>query len=278
MTIFRIDEITKIAGRNRRYVKKIIILKCDYCGIEFICREDSKNRALKQELHFCSKKCSNTDMSTGGKLSQKQSAGMIKEYGVASFFDTVGFKKEQQEFCFEKYGVKSRLESPIILNKIKKTNLEKYGQEIYAGSEDWESKLDRDEIARKAWLTKISNGSCSKSNQEDLLYEILVGNFDQINIQRQVPIIKQWIDFYIQSLNLYIQVDGIYWHGLNRDIETIKLGLTTQDKKIYKQILRDKELNNYMRINNMKLLRITDEQIKKLSSEEIIKIILKAGN
>ena len=122
-------------------------------------------------------------------------------------------------------------------------------------------------------MTKIKNGTCSKSNPEEYLYEILLHFFTESDIQRQVPVIRQWVDFYIKSINLYIQVDGIYWHGLNRDLETIKLGKTTQDKKIYKQILRDEKLNKYIKDNNISLLRITDEELKSFTKEQIITII-----
>jgi very-short-patch-repair endonuclease len=278
MTIVRVDEETKIAGNNRRYSKIVITLMCDHCNVEFICPENSKNRALKQELHFCSKKCSSADMSNGGKLKSKQVQKIIETYGTTNFFDTDVFKAEQQKLCLKKYGVKSRLEATEILNKIKETNIIRYGKETYTGSEDYFSKVDHKEIARKAWLTKIKNGTCSRSGAEEALNTILVQNFGLENIQRQVPMIRQWIDFYIKKLDIYIQVDGVYWHGLDRDIKIIKQQATSQDKKIYKQIFRDQKLNEHMKLTGMKLLRISDEQIKKMSSNDILELILNLGD
>jgi hypothetical protein len=49
----------------------------------------------------------------------------------------------------------------------------------------------------------------------------------------------------------------------------VRLGLTSQDKKIYKQILRDKKLDQYAIDNNLRLIRITDEQLKTFSDEEV---------
>jgi hypothetical protein len=268
MTILSIKEIPILP--SGKYKHREILLKCDECGIEYT-RPHSKNRDLKSELHFCSKRCSDKSI-TDGALRQKSVNTMNVKYG-SSYVKTKKFKVEREETFLRKYGVKSILNSPEIKQKIRKSNLEKYGQEVYAGSDDWESKLDRIEIARKAWLTKIENGTCSKSAPEEKLFLLLESVFGKSDIKRQVRVIRRWIDFYIISIDLYIQVDGVYWHGLNRNIELIKLGKTSQDRKIYKQILRDQKLNQYMKDNNFRLVRLTDEQIKTYLPEDIIAIL-----
>jgi hypothetical protein len=268
MTIISVKEEPILPSGKHKH--REILLKCDECGVEYFCKY-KKDRALKSELHFCSKKCSSKSMSDG-LLNKRTHDELIKKYG-SSYVETEMFKKEREETWLTRYGVKNILSSLEIQEKIKSTNLERYGREVYAGGDDWESKLDRDDIARKAWLTKIKNGSCSKSAPEERLATILEKEFGKENIHRQILTIKQWIDFYIVSLDLYIQVDGIYWHGLNRDLEIIKLGKTSQDQKIYKQILRDEKLNDYMKNNNKKLVRITDLKIKNSSDAEILDII-----
>jgi hypothetical protein len=272
MGLIKVEKVL-IVGFKNKFTNKIH-LQCDECGKEYICKLWNKARALNEgQLHFCSRQCLNLANRSDGILRKKTTQVLFDIYGTTSFFDTDEFKRQQEEFCLEKYGVKSRLESMFILEKIKETCLQKYGQETYAGSDDWESKIDRNEIVKKAWLTKIKNGSCSKSGPEEKLNEILVAKFGSDNVQRQVSMLRQWVDFYVLPLNLYIQVDGVYWHGLNRNIEIIKLGKTSQDKKIYKQILRDEKLNKYMKENNMKLIRITDDEIKSLTKEEILYIL-----
>jgi hypothetical protein len=71
-----------------------------------------------------------------------------------------------------------------------------------------------------------------------------------------------------------VQVDGEYWHGLNRSPEEISLGKTSQDKKIYNQILRDRKLNQYCRDNNINIFRITDVDVKTKKEGEIYADIL----
>lgn len=274
MTILKIKQVPA-AYKNK--TKRKIYLRCDWCEKEFICEERYKFRALKQELHFCSRKCVREDRQNGGKLKIKQTKTMIEKYGAPSFFHTDEFKKQQIIQCLEQYGVESRLEAPEILEKIKQTNLAKYGRETYVGSEDHLSKIDHKDIARKAWETKIKNGTCQKSGPEETLNDLLVKIFGQESIKRQIFMIRQWIDFWVAPLSLYIQVDGVYWHGLNRPLKEIKKQKTSQDKNIYEQVLRDRKLNKHMKKNNMKLLRITDEQIKSAPALNILEMILLAG-
>src|SRR5690606_35609423 len=125
------------------------------------------------------------------------------------------------------------------------------------------------EIAKKAWETKIKNGSCSKSKPEEQMYTYLIDMYGVKNVKRQKQLLNQFVDFYITTTNTYIQVDGVYWHGLNRPTNKIKMGKTLQDKKIYKQILRDKDLNEFCRTNNINLIRFTDDEIKSKTKEEI---------
>lgn len=156
--------------------------------------------------------------------------------------------------------------------------MERYGRETYTGSADHQSKMDFKEIAQKAWITKIANGSCSKSLPEERLNSILVKEYGADAVSRQMPVIRQWVDFYLDPLTLFVQVDGTYWHGLNRPFEQIEAQKTTQDVKIYKQILRDRKLNAHMTENGLNIVRITDEQMIKMTDEEILNHIQDKGN
>lgn len=274
MTIIKIEvKITFGGNGNRKYIKKILHLKCDECKILFTCSKSNlKNRAIKQENHFCSKKCSSLSIKNGS-LRNKIENGFIKKYGYKSYMHTKKFKKHVEDLCMKQYGVKSRLESKEILKKISDTCTEKYGTRVFVGSEIWKSKMDFQKNAKKAWETRIRNGSCSKSKPEENFYNVLCKEFGIEDIKRQIPMIRQWIDFYIVSLDLYVQLDGIYWHGLNRDINTIKNSSARQDKKIYKNYLRDQKLNKYTKENNIKMLRITDEKFNKMTNKEVISMI-----
>ncbi len=267
MTYVKSYILSTIGGNNRLYRKEVILLKCDNCGKQYSCDERYKSRAKVSNLHFCCKGCSSQSF-TDGKLKKVTNDSIIMKYD-GYYVTTKQFKEEQKDLCLSLYGVPSRLEASEILSKIEETNIAKYGKPTFAGSDQHVKSLDYKAISVKAWKTKIQNGSCSKSLPEEVMYEYLVDYYGFDNVQRQKRLFNQWIDFYIPITNVYIQVDGVYWHGLNRPVEIIKLQKTSQDKKIYKQILRDEKLNDYCMSNNIKLIRLTDKDLNTKTKEEI---------
>lgn len=274
MTIINKEYIYQVIKNNRKYKKLILYLKCDECQIEYICPENTKNRSSKQKNHFCSKQCTNKSMSNG-KLREKVRKTCMEKYGCESFIDSDYFKQKREENCIKNYGVKNHFSRPDVREKIKKTCMEKYGSETFAGTSYWEAKLDRQDIAQKAWKTKIKNQKIKNisSRHEERMFKILCEKFGLANVYRGKKLFRQFIDFYINPLKIYIQVDGVYWHGLNRKINDIKKLKTRQDHKILKQIERDVKLNKYCKKNNLTLIRITDEKIDLMSNQEIINVI-----
>jgi very-short-patch-repair endonuclease len=272
MTIVKIEIEEKTAGRNRKYQKKILYLKCDHCDDEYICPENTKIRACKMQNHFCSKSCSTKSLQNG-LLRSKVECTLIEKYGVKGYVTASDFQNKSKKSCLDKYGVDHGMKTKEVKNRLRKICLEKYGKETFLGSDVWRSKVDHKDIARKAWLTKIKNGSCSTSRTEENLYLLLCDIFGADDIVRQVYIIRQWVDFYIKSLNLYLQLDGIYWHGLNRDISQIKNSNIRQDKKIYQNYLRDQKLNSYMKEKGLKMVRITDEFFNKSCKQDIVNLL-----
>lgn len=208
-----------------------------------------------------------------GLLRSKVEYTLFKKYGVKGYVVASDFQSKSKKSCLDRYGVDHGMKILETKNKLKKICLEKYGKETFLGSDTWRSKVDHKDIARKAWLTKIKNGSCSTSLVEEKLNKLFCDIFGNNDVFRQVYIAKQWIDFYIKSLGLYLQLDGVYWHGLNRDINQIERSSVRQDKKIYKNYLRDQKLNLYMKNEGLKMIRITDEFFKKSSKQDIIDLL-----
>jgi len=61
--------------------------------------------------------------------------------------------------------------------------------------------------------------------------------------------------------NVYVQFDGIYWHGVEREISELKEARKNGDKSANMQLLakyRDKYQNYWFEKNNMKLYRIIE--------------------
>jgi hypothetical protein len=68
------------------------------------------------------------------------------------------------------------------------------------------------------------------------------------------------IDFYVKSIDTYIQFDGEYWHGLDRPLEEIQKFKTSRDRRIFEGWNRDREQDKWFREQGLKLNRITNKQ------------------
>ena len=71
------------------------------------------------------------------------------------------------------------------------------------------------------------------------------------------------VDFFIRSHNIYVEFDGVYWHGLNRPLEQIRQSQTKRDVSIFAKWQDDRQFDVWCKNNNLNLIRITDEQFRK---------------
>lgn len=105
-------------------------------------------------------------------------------------------------------------------------------------------------------------GSYGKSKIEDAYYVKLCETYGIDNVERQVtPEGTHWpIDFYIKSIDAWIQFDGVYWHGLDRHIELIAEHRSKRDVVIHRKWLTDREQDEWFKKCGLKLIRVTDRQ------------------
>jgi len=122
------------------------------------------------------------------------------------------------------------------------------------------------EATRKRFETLKKNGSLYESKPEKEFYKCLVSEFGVDDVIHHIMIKKFRIDFYVKTINTYIQFDGEYWHGLNVPYNQ----LIGTPKLKYD---RDRKCDEYCNKHNIKLIRITDKQFEKQSFEELLKLI-----
>ena len=104
--------------------------------------------------------------------------------------------------------------------------------------------------------TMKKNGTYTKSWLEDDFYDELLIIYSEQDVERAVRINNRSIDFYIKSIDTYIQFDGIYWHALDKPLEEIK----TNEPQRYKWYLKDRAQDEWFAANKLKLVRITDKE------------------
>lgn len=90
---------------------------------------------------------------------------------------------------------------------------------------------------------------------------------------RQVNVSKFWvIDFYIKTIDTYLQFDGVYWHGLDRPIDEIRQSDKGRDKAIYRKWLVDRQQEKWFKDQGKRLVRITDKQFLSNSEESLTRL------
>ena len=155
----------------------------------------------------------------------------LKKYSVDNYAKTQEFKDRLKKACIKKYGTEYytqtqeykeyiKLHQEEIQAKMKQTCLEKYGVENYCQTP---------EFIQKMYNTKKKNNSFHISKEEEKAYNILLTKFSKDDIIRQYKsdLYPFACDFYIKSLDLYIEYNGTWTHGIgsfdSNNLDHIKL-------------------------------------------------------
>ena len=132
----------------------------------------------------------------------------LKKFGVE--FPLQQLKKENSEIyqkisqtCINKFDVDSPLKNKEVREKIKQTNIQKYGVDNpLKNKEIWKKSQDNRQISSKS---KLENNFL---NYLKLKYES-----DDIITQYKSKEYPYYCDFYIKSINLYIEIQGHWTHN-----------------------------------------------------------------
>lgn len=206
---------------------------------KFVCRFCGKPVKFNRTRGYrkaCSKKCSLTHINKSQEHIEKVKKTTQEHYGVDNYAKTDEYKIKRERECMKKYGVashnkvdsckqKARLTCIELYNtpwyastqeckdRRKKTCNKLYGADHYSQSE--ERKLREPDIQKKRLETMRENNSFCKSSFEEKVYQLLLLKFSEQDIMRQYKNEDYPFacDFYIKSLNLYIECNGHWSHG-----------------------------------------------------------------
>lgn len=134
------------------------------------------------------------------KILETRKRTNLKKFGVDNPFKDV---ERVRQGCIKKFGVDNIFKRKDI---IKQAMISKYGV-----SNPSQNVL----IQNKKYETMKNNHSYNISKKEEIVYSFLVNKFGNNNIVRQYKS-KEYpynCDFYIKSLNLYVEYNGHFTHG-----------------------------------------------------------------
>ena len=184
-----------------------------------------------------------------------------------------------QKECMKKYGLKNGGWTKESQDKIKKTNLKKFGVEFSMQNptvklKSIETIKDRygvdnvfkdEKIKRKIRETMHRNNSFKQSKEEDLIYDMLTKHFDKVNRQYFSEQYPFKCDFFIPEMNLYIEYQGFWMHGSHafdeqnkEDVNLVNLW-KSKSKPTYKMAIetwttRDPKKRKIAKQNNLNWL------------------------
>ena len=148
----------------------------------------------------------------------------LEKYGVDSVFKVQKFRNQSLDTCIKKYAsdeddinsIVNIGQLKYIKDKIKNTCLEKYGVENPMQTQYYKnlisSILSSNEIQEKIYNTKLLNNSFNISYQEDVCFDLLKEKYSDCIRQYKSELYPFNCDFYIPSLDLYIEYNGSHYH------------------------------------------------------------------
>ena len=146
-----------------------------------------------------------------------------KKYGVSNPSSSPEIKEKVKKTNIERFGVDNPTKNKEIQEKIKQTNIERYGVEYVSQNPIIKSKQVEKAKATfatgipqsKAHETKKAHHTYGHSSAEERAYNKLVEIFGKEDIERQYrsDLYPFPCDFYIKSIDTYIELNCYFTHG-----------------------------------------------------------------
>jgi hypothetical protein len=158
---------------------------------------------VKKKIHDSSMRIGKDGLNSYQRGLIKQKQVLINKYGVDNIFKD---KDRMKQAYMAKLGVDNPFKKESVKEKYKQTCKDKYGVDWFSQTESYKDKMIS---------TKRKNHSFNKSKSEEIAYQKLLNKFGKEDVYRQYRS-KDYpfaCDFYIRSLNLYIECNYSWVHG-----------------------------------------------------------------
>lgn len=277
----------------------------------FLCKCGKRTTFNRNWLDGYRKSCSAKCAQSSSETKEKRKNTIIELYGVDNIAKLDIIKEKQASTNIERYGFTSSFQNPEVRERYRKTSLEKWGVDHYFQTEDFKIKaksyylkkwgvdhqLKVDEIKERiketclerygveTYLnTEHSRNNVKHSNKSS--YEDEICNWlDELGVsylRNSFSVINPYsIDIFIESFNLAIEFNGLYWHSeiyKEKDYHLKKTNLCNDKgihlihiweddwlsrKSVLKSIILNKigMIKNRIFARNCKIVKISDNKI-----------------
>ena len=226
----------------------------------------------------------------------------IKRYGVPVTTQNNIVKNKVKQTCIEKYGVDNPAKSEKVIQQIKETNIKrygctcvlqnkeilnnihqtciaKYGVESYSQTDEYKQKqsklMSSKEMQERRNIIQKKHHTFNSSKIEQQFKEYLEQNYlNDFEYQYRSELYPFNCDFYVKSLDLYIEIQGSWTHGKHpydennqEDIDKLNLWKSKNTKyynvaiKVWTEL--DVRKRNIAKENKLNYLEIFSNNIYK---------------
>ena len=158
----------------------------------------------KKYENTCLEKYGTLSSNSSSEIKKKQKQGYLRNWGVDSPMKSEAVKEIMKENNLRKRGVEWVLQDLKVINKSKDTCLKKYGKTSYCQTKEYEE---------RAYKSKKKNKSFNTSSAEQRIELFLKQKFPDLKTQYKEERYPFACDFYIPSLDLFIEYQGHWSHG-----------------------------------------------------------------
>ena len=238
---------------------------CDHCGKSFV------GHARNGRWHFCDRACLTGARRSGGVIAISRHRELERQCLQCGRTFTYTLHNKKKLYCDRKCAGLSRRSGGLIALKVDATTFAHHGvRKFFCDTERMKIAMQinhgvdnasnipglRKESWKKAHETKKRNGTYKASKIEIAFCDAV--ETEGIRIERQFVVLGKPIDLYLYDENVYVQIDGRYWHGLDRSIEEIETSQYVRDRSIYERWQSDRRQDEQFAERGLKLVRVTD--------------------
>lgn len=138
---------------------------------------------------------------------------MISKYGIEHPLQNKAIKNKQQHTCISKYGADNIFKTEMFKSNFSKLIFDKYGVDHPMRSDYVKSKFNWDLMIKHQIETKRKKHTFNTSKKEQQSYKLLKAKYPDVDYQYHSEVYPFYCDFYIPSLDLYIECNYHWTHG-----------------------------------------------------------------
>lgn len=204
---------THLRHQHKDYTAKAYYDKFLKKNGEGICKECGKETRFYNMTVGYAQFCSNECTLRSDLTKEKTIKTNLERYGTKCTFQAESVKEKIKKTNVERYGVEHPLQNKEIRHKVDTTNLERYGKTTALLLDDSLQRSHSKSAIQKCFDTKKQKNSLFSSKPEENIKMELQCLFPDLKAQYRSDVYPSACDFYIPSLDLYIECNFHWTHG-----------------------------------------------------------------